>query len=174
MNNDSTAPHEAAEIRARWREDLDSVRERLMGHLVELGVDIDRLTWLSSAESESVIQHWIDLGAQRYGHLALNPPPDSNARHGEFQDAALPSWLDRTPRDIFVQFFHPSTGRLLARSDFSFAIDNLFTLARADGDGFGAMTQDLEGVLLVNVEDRLGNSALEIDAWGEFVRDAGR
>lgn len=171
MDNNSTTPNEAAEIRARWREDLDSVRQRLIGKLVERGVDTDGLTWLSSVECELVIQHWIDLGAQRYGRLALNPPPDSDARHGEFQDGILPSWLDRTPRDIFVQFFHPSNGHLLARSDSSFAIDNLFTLARADGDGFGAMTQNLEGVLLVNVKDRLGDSVLEIDSWGKFVRD---
>jgi hypothetical protein len=171
MNNNSATPEEAAEITARWREDIETVRQRLVGNLIERGVDTSRFAWLSSTESESVIQHWIDLGAQRYGRLALNPPPDSNAHRGEFQDGVLPSWLDKTPRTVFVQFFRPSSGRLMARCDSTFAIDNHVAFARADGDGFGAMTQDLEGVLLVNVEEYLGDSTLEIDAWGRFVRD---
>jgi hypothetical protein len=31
------------------------------------------------------------------------------------------------------------------------------------------MSERLEGVLLVNVEERLGDSSLDIDAWGEFI-----
>lgn len=171
MNDNSTTPDEAAQIRARWREDVETVRQRLVDKLIERGVDTARLTWLSSLESESVIQHWIDLGARRYGHLALNPPPDGNARRGEFPDGTLPLWLSASSRDVFVQFFRPSSGRLLARCDLDFAVDNLSIFARADGDGFGAIAPNLEGVLLVNVEDRLGDSTLEIDAWGEFVCD---
>lgn len=171
MNDNSTTPEEAAEIRARWHEDTEVVRQRLLGKLGQRGVDTSRLTWMSSTESESVIQHWISLGAQRYGRLALNPPPGGNARRGEFQDGTLPPWLDRSSRDVVVQFLRPSSGRLLARCGYDFAVENLVEFARADGDGFGAMTSNLEGVLLVNVEEHLGDSILDIDAWGEFIRD---
>jgi hypothetical protein len=173
MNNDSTTPEEAAEIRARWREDIETIQRRLIDRLVERGVDTSHLNWLSAAESASVIQHWMDLGAQRHGRLALNPPPGSNAHRGDFPDGILPAWLGRSSRDVVVQFFRPSSGHLLARSTFDFAVDNLVSLARADGDGFGAMAPDLEGVLLVNVEESLGDSSLDFDAWGEFIQDLG-
>ncbi|HLL68011.1 MAG TPA: hypothetical protein VK453_20185 [Micromonosporaceae bacterium] len=171
MDDDFANPDEAGEIRGRWREDPDSVRERLISRLAELDIDTDRLSWLSLQESRSVTQRWIDLGAQRYGGLALHPPPGSDARHAEYADGVPLSWLATTPREVFLLFFRPSPGGLLARSDFGFAIANLPALAHADGDGFGALTRDLEGVLLVNLDERPGKSALEIDAWGEFVRD---
>jgi hypothetical protein len=172
MNNNSTTPEEAAEIRASWQLDPEAVRQRMLDSLAERGVDTDRLTWLSSDETDAMVQHWMGLGAYRYGRLALIPPPDSNVRRGEFEDGTLPPWLDTTSRDIFVSFSRPSGGpKRIARCEFSFVVENLVALARADGDGFAALTPDLEGVLLVNVEEELGASVLEIDAWGEFIRD---
>ncbi len=64
--------------------------------------------------------------------------------------------------------------QFLARCDFDFVFDNYVAMARADGDGFAAIAPELEGVLLVNVEESLGDSVLEIDAWGEFARGRGK
>jgi hypothetical protein len=174
MDNQSTTPEEAAKIRAGWRIDPEVLRRRLVGDLAMRGVDTSRLTWLSLEETGSVVQRWMDLGAQRYGRLALIPPSGSNVHRGEFDDGELPPWLNTESRskDAFVSFSRPAGGpRRIARCEFGLVVDNLASLARADGDGFAAMTSGLEGVLLVNVDDRLGDSRLEIDAWGEFVRD---
>jgi hypothetical protein len=174
MESASTTPEEAARIRARWRIDPEELERRLVDELAAHGVDTARLTWLSSEETRSVVQRWIEDGAQRYGRLALVPPPDSNVHRGEFGDGELPTWLDAGPRrrETFISFSRPAGGpRRIARCEFGFVIDNLASLARADGDGFAAVTSGLEGVLLVNVDDRLGDSRLEIDAWGEFIRD---
>jgi hypothetical protein len=89
---------------------------------------------------------------------------------GEFPAGTLPEWLHAAPGTGFILFFQPSRGHLLARCELKFAIDNLVAFARADGDGFAAMTAELAGVLLVNVEEELGDAVLEIEAWGTFVR----
>jgi hypothetical protein len=172
MDNDSTTPEEAAKISASWRIDPDVLQQRLVDGLAERGVDTAGLTWLSSEETDSVVQHWMDLGAQRYGHLALIPLPNSNVHRGDFDDGELPPWLDTASRSrkVFVSFSRPAGGRRrIASGEFGFVIDNLASLARSDGDGFAALTSGLEGVLLVNVDNNLGDSRLEIDAWGEFI-----
>jgi hypothetical protein len=83
---------------------------------------------------------------------------------GEFPTETLPKWLDTSPRTVLILFFQPSQGHLLAPCQLEFAIENLVALARADGDGFAAITAQLEGVLLVNAEEDLGDSVLEIEA----------
>jgi hypothetical protein len=35
--------------------------------------------------------------------------------------------------------------------------------------GFAALTAEFDGVLLVDVEERLGDTHLEIEAWNDFV-----
>jgi hypothetical protein len=152
-----------------WREEAALARQRLLGSLARRGVETARLEWLSHDESESLVRHWMDRGARKYQGLSLNPPSGASVRRGQFQDGTLPSWLERNPRPVFILFFRPSTGGLIARSDLEFALGNLVDLARSDGDGFAVITPDLEGVLLINVEEKLGDSALEIDAWGELI-----
>jgi hypothetical protein len=173
MNDNSTTPEEAANIAARWSLDPEIVRQHLMDELAERGVDISGLTWLSLEETAQQVQRWIDKGAQRYGRLALIPPPGSDVRRGEFNHGDLPPWLETSARkrEVLVSFSRPAGGqKRIARCEFGFVVDNLVSLARADGDGFAAVTPDLAGVLLVNVEEDLGHSALEFDAWGTFIR----
>jgi len=174
MTSDSTTPEEAAEIVARWRTDPEVLRQRLLEDLAGRGVDLTALSWLSAEETDILVQRWIDGGAQRYGRFALIPPPDSNVHRGEFPDGELPSWLDAAARsqEVFVSFSRPAGGRKrIARSELGFVLDNLFPLARADGDGFAAVTPEMEGVLLVNVGGDLDDSYVEIDAWGELIRE---
>jgi hypothetical protein len=169
----STTPEQAAKVRESWRIDPDVLEQRLVDNLAARGVDTSGLNWLSSEETSSVVQRWMDSGAQRYGHLAFIPAVDSNVRRGEFDYGELPTWLetDLRPREVFASFSHPAGGsRRIARSTFGFIVDNLVALACADGDGFAMLTSDLGGILLVNVPDSL-DSRLEIDAWGDFVRE---
>lgn len=173
MDSGNQAPEEDAKIRESWFIDPEVLEQRLVDSLAARGVDTSGLNWLSSEETDSVIQHWMNLGAQRYGRLALIPGAEDNVHRGEFDNGELPAWLNTGPwvREIFISFSHPAGGRRrIARSTFGFVIDNLFSLARADGDGFGAVTASLEGVLLVNVSED-PDSPLEIDAWGDFVRN---
>ena len=67
---------------------------------------------------------------------------------------------------MFFQDYHR---KFYARCDWGFVLDNLAALARADTDGFAAVTSEFEGVLLVNVEEELGDSVLEIEAWGDLI-----
>lgn len=156
----------------RWRIDPEALRQQLLDNLAARGVDGARLMWLSNEETDQLIQRWVDLGACRYGVFALIPPDDSDVRRAEYEDDHVPSWLDGTPhREVLISFSRPADGRRrIARCDFAFVLDNIASLALADGDGFAAVTPDLGGVLLVNVEEDLERSRLEIDAWGEFVR----
>jgi len=171
MSDQSSTPEEAAALRARWQLDSEPVRHELLDRLSERGIDIRGLAWLSPDETAAQIQRWIDLGAQRYGRLALIPPAHCNVRRGEFRDGTLPTWLDLGERELLVSFSRPfgSGQKRIARCESEFVRHNLVDLARADGDGFAAMSERLEGVLLVNVEERLGDSSLDIDAWGEFI-----
>jgi hypothetical protein len=174
MNNNSTTPEETAEIVARWGQDPELARQRLIDGLSERGVDITDLTWLSSEETSAQVQHWIDQGSQRYGRFALIPPQGSNVHRGEFADGELPPWLDIRDRsqEVFVSFSRPASGqKRIARCQFGYVVDNLVSLARADGDGFAAATPDLRGVLLVNVDESLGESMLEFDAWGTLISE---
>jgi hypothetical protein len=174
MGSNSSNPDDATGSAAhRWREESEKARQRLLVRLAERGVDTSRFDWLSPAESEATVQRWVELGAQRYGSLALIAPPGVNAARGEYRDGDIPPWLARSSRRVFVLFFQDFRMQFLARCDFEFVLDNLVAMARADGDGFAAMTGGLEGTLLVNVEEKLGNSALEIEAWGEFIYGAG-
>jgi hypothetical protein len=150
-------------------DEVEAARRRLTAALAGRGVETAGLAWLSADESDATIRSWIQRGAQRYGALSLNPPAGAPARSGEFADGVLPAWVSRVPGDVIVMFFRPSSGRLLARSDRQFVIENFVALARSDGDGFAAVLPDLRGVLLVNVEERLGERALDIDAWGDFA-----
>lgn len=172
MNDSSTTPEEAAEIVARWGRDPELVRRHLVDGLAERGVDTTGLTWLSSEETSTQVQHWIDQGAQRYGRFALIPPEGSNVHRREFNDGELPPWLDTGDRaqEMLVSFSRPAGGqKRIARSTLGYVVDNIVSLARADGDGFAAATPDLRGVLLVNVEESLGESTLEFDAWGTLI-----
>jgi hypothetical protein len=155
-----------------WQEDWEIVRRRLLGALIEHSVDVSELVWLSGEESESVVRHWVDIGAERYGRLALIAPPWAGVLRGEYGGGVIPSWLDGRPREVFVMFFQDYHKKFVARCGWKFVLDNITVLARADGDGFAALTSELEGVLLVNVEDELGDSVLEIEAWGDLVATA--
>ena len=161
-----------AEVRL---EESRVAQRRLLKILKGYAVDVSQLVWLPVDEAESEIHHWTaDIGAQRYGALFINPPAGVNFRRGEFRNGNLPDWIRRTPARVIIQFFRPYSGHLLARCDFLFALDNIVPLARADGDGFAVMTPDLDAVMRVNVEERLGDSALDIDAWGDFIYDPGK
>jgi hypothetical protein len=167
-----TTPEEAAKLRCLGP---DMHEQYLVDNLAAHGVDTRGLDWLSSDQASSVVQRWMERGAQRYGHLAFIPAVDSNVCRGEFDHGELPTWLetDLGSREVFASFTRPASERgprRIARSTFGFIIDNLVSLACADGDGFAVVTSDLESVLLVNVPDSL-ESRLEIDAWGDFVRE---
>lgn len=159
-----------APIREVWpRPDVGEAQATLIADLARGGVDVRRLHWLPPAENRTIVRHWMELGAQRWGRLSLNPPVDGTARHGEYADDELPSWLRPGPAEAIVMFLRPATDYLLARCATEFAVAERARLARIDGDGFCALTPDLDGGLLVNVEARLGDEALDIDAWGTFV-----
>jgi hypothetical protein len=170
----STTPEEATEIVARWVQDPELARQRLIDGLADRGVDPTGLTWLSSEETSTQVRHWIDQGAQRYGRFALIPPQGSKVYRGEFRDGELPPWLDTRDlsQDVFVSFSRPAAGhKRIARTRFGYVVENLVSLARADGDGFAAFTADLSGVLLINVDNDLDESTLEFDAWGTLIRN---
>lgn len=152
-------------------EDPSVVLHRLNALLVCRGVDTAKMSWLSFDEGISMVEYWTSIGVRRYGRLSLQPPVGSNIKRGEFADGDVPSWLDVQSRPVFVKFSRPTKKPFIARCDLAFAVANCVVLARSDGDGFAAMTPDLEGVLLVNVEDRLGDSILDFDAWGVFVKE---
>lgn len=67
---------------------------------------------------------------------------------------------------LFDQDYHR---RFYARCGWEFVLGNLAALARADGDGFSVLTAEFEGVVIVTVDEKLGDSVLEIEAWGDFV-----
>lgn len=172
MSSDDETTGEGSGTVGGWRIDPEALRQQLLDNLARRGVDGARLRWLSIEETEQLIQRWMDLGASRYGVFALIPSDDTDVRRAEYEDDRLPSWLDvASHREVLVSFSRPADGqRRIARCDFAFVIDNLASLALADGDGFAAVTADLGGVLLVNVDEGFAGSRLEIDAWGEFVR----
>jgi hypothetical protein len=173
MGGQDPAPGWTGRPREEWHPDPDLLEQRLVDDLVARGVNLSEMKWLSLEETGSVVQYWMGLGAQRYGRLALVPADGSNVRRGEFPEGELPIWLCSDPqsREVFISFSRPASGRRkMARSTLGFAVDNMAALARADGDGFAAVTSNLEGVLLVNVSLDPG-SPLEIDAWGDFVRE---
>jgi hypothetical protein len=154
----------------RWpRPDVEEAQAALIDDLARGGVDVRRLHWLPGPESRAIVRHWMELGAQRWGRLSLNPPADGSARRGEYPDDELPPWLRPVPAEATVMFLRPATDYLLARCETAFAVAERSRLARIDGDGFCALTPELDGGLLVNVETRLGDEALDIDAWGSFV-----
>jgi hypothetical protein len=103
------------------------------------------------------------------GPAVAQPPADGSARRGEYADDDLPPWLRPEPVEAIVMFLRPATDYLLARCATEFAVAERARLARIDGDGFCALTPDLDAGLLVNVETRLGDEALDVDAWGSFV-----
>jgi hypothetical protein len=161
-------PSSPGSVPAQWQQDVELVKSKLLRRLAGRGVDTANLRWLSANEASSVLQLWARLGPRRYGTFALIPPPGVSAMRGEFSTGTLPKWLDTSPRTVLILFFQPSQGHLLAQCQLEFAIENLVALARADGDGFAAITAQLEGVLLVNAQEDLGDSVLEIEAWGNL------
>jgi hypothetical protein len=161
-------PSSPGSVPAQWQQDVELVKSKLLRRLAGRGVDTANLRWLSANEASSVLQLWARLGPRRYGTFALIPPPGVSAMRGEFSTGTLPKWLDTSPRTVLILFFQPSQGHLLAQCQLEFAIENLVALARADGDGFAAITAQLEGVLLVNAQEDLSDSVLEIEAWGNL------
>lgn len=160
-------------VSEKWPEpDAGQAQATLIADLTHAGVNVEHLRWLPLAESRSVVRHWMGLGAQRWGRLSLNPPAGSRVRRGEYPDDELPPWLRPVPPESIVMFFRPATDYLLARCATAFAVAERARLARTDRDGFAALTPELDGGLLVHVESRLGDAALDIDAWGSFVAPA--
>jgi hypothetical protein len=158
-------------IGERWpRPDAEVAQADLFADLTAAGVDAARLAWLPLDENRAVVRQWMELGAQRWGRLSLNPPATGRVRRGEYADDELPPWLVAPPHDVIVMFFRPATDYLLARCAADFAVAERVRLARTDRDGFGALTPSLDAGLLVNVESRLGDAALDFDGWGSFVR----
>lgn len=144
------------------------LRGSVLSKLAALGVDCSGFESLSLNESDPIVRRWVEMGAERYGRLALVAPPGMRVMRGEFQDGIIPDWLDRGHRLVFV-LFRDYRSEGLARCNWEFALANYADMARTDGDGFAAVTEELEGVLLVNVEEGLGDSVLEIEAWGELI-----
>ncbi|MPZ78939.1 MAG: hypothetical protein GEV28_00445 [Actinophytocola sp.] len=171
MEFESTTPAEAAEIRKRWARSPQESFDELARGLTEYGVDMYNVSWMSAEDSEVAIRHWRALGAEKYGRLTLVPPEGSNVRRGEFSDGTVPPWLaqDRCSQRVLVSFSAAMPVGLLAICEWGFVVDNLSQLARADGDGYAVAKSDLQGVVLVNIDDDLGDKAFLVDAWGDFV-----
>lgn len=145
------------------------IRQFMQASLAALGIASSELEWLPLDESNSIVRHWVDeLGAQKYGRLALIAP-SSGAIRDEIPVGSLPSWLvrDSTPTYILFQNYK-TTG--LARSRWNFVVDNMAALALLDGNGFAAVSDEMEGVLLVDIEEGQAATTLVVEGWGSRVR----
>jgi hypothetical protein len=130
------------------------------------------MEWLSLEESSALVRHWVeDLGAEKWGQLALITP-GAGAEYGEFPLHGQPDWLIDSRGEVYVTFSeYRQIG--VARCAWQLIVDNLTALALADGDGFAAVTEELGGVLIVDLEVDDGAQRLEITAWGDLLTRSG-
>lgn len=83
-SDDSVQAEQSVKVAAD--EDCRVIMQQLQVRLVERGVDVAELAWLSGEETESCVQHWIDLGAERrYSRFALIAPPGTDVSRGEYE-----------------------------------------------------------------------------------------
>jgi hypothetical protein len=129
------------------------------------------LEWLPPGESAALVRHWADdLGAERYGHLALIPPA-AGYMYGAYPAGMVPAWLAGDAGPVFV-LFQDYRAAGLARCSWAFVLVTMAAMAAVDGNGFAAVSGDLAGVLLVDPSDGDDAPTLEIMAWGDLITTA--
>lgn len=80
----------------------------------------------------------------------------------------VPSWLATSADSIFIVFNeYRITG--IASCSWEFIRENLVALATIDGNGYAAVTPELTGIAIVDLEIDGDSSKYEIMAWGDLV-----
>jgi hypothetical protein len=79
-----------------------------------------------------------------------------------------PPWLAEDADSVFLIFNNYRTIGI-ARCQWKLVRENIFTLAVIDGNGYAAVSPELTGVVLVDLELDDGSSSFEIMAWGDLV-----
>ncbi|MEV7195348.1 hypothetical protein AB0N81_26610 [Streptomyces sp. NPDC093510] len=151
-----------------------TARQELLRRLASLGVDGDALSWLSPEESDALVEGWISaLGLPPGDQLTFRP-----------RDTGLRTWTYRagTPAPSRVPAPGPAKARVprllvlfgdyrtmgIASADPQWVADCAEPLAVADGNGFVAVTESLDYVLQVDLEETGDQSAdIEVTLWGD-------
>ncbi|MEU1120735.1 MULTISPECIES: hypothetical protein [unclassified Streptomyces] len=168
-------------LRRKLRErDGKAARQDLLQRFGALGGNAQAVSWVSLDESDSLVRRWGSVLGVPAGEQLTFRPPASGQRtwtcawtvRAEERPSAPPAYpaqsvpLPTSNASLFLLFGdYRSMG--IARSSPHLLTDFLEELALADGDGFMAVTESLDYVLQVDVEENEGTTELELAVWGD-------